>query len=145
MWPSVDSLSCSGICREHGISLGLYLLLPLLRKVDSSLASSARSQIVWALCTKVDNTEKSFAMWSCVLAFRYRFVWFAFLRTPVHLPFCVCQYTTNTVSVSTVHCIYLVYLLVAQEIFSPAPCGQITVSGKAYNPRCCFKNVENTL
>lgn len=31
----------------------------------------SRSQMLWTLCTKVGRTEKSVAMWSCVLAFRY--------------------------------------------------------------------------
>jgi hypothetical protein len=73
----------------------------------------SRSQMVWALCTKVGSTEKSVAMWSCVLAFRYTHLCVCFVA---HCDPSLCVSTQQTQSVSMVHCIHWVYLLVVQEV-----------------------------
>jgi len=72
VWLSIGCLNCSGICRTpHGISVGLYPLLSLLRKVAYSLTSSAGLRCCGPCVLKVGSTEKSVAMWSCFLAFWY--------------------------------------------------------------------------
>jgi len=120
VWLSIGCLGCSGIRRTpHGISVGLYPLLSLLTKVACSLTSSAGLSRCGPCVLKVGSTEKSVAMRSCVLAFWYTH--FCLLCCALR-SICVCQYTTNAVSVSMVHCIYWLYLLVDLEVVQSFCC-----------------------
>jgi len=91
VWLSIGCLICSGICRTpHGISVGLYPLLSLLRKVACNLTRSAGLRRCGPCLLKVGSTEKSVAMWSCVLTFRY-----------THLCVCFVAHCGPSVCVST--------------------------------------------
>ena len=94
VWLSIGCLNCSGICRTpHGISVGLYPLLSLLRKVAYNLTSSAGLRWCGPCVLKAGSTEKSVAMWSCVLAFWYTHL--CLLCCAALVSICVCQYTTR--------------------------------------------------
>jgi len=96
VWLSIGCLSCSGISRTpHGISVVLYPLLSLLRKVACSLTSSAGLRRCGPCVLKVGSTEKSVAVWSCVLAFWYTHLCVCFVA---HCGPSVCVNTQQTQS-----------------------------------------------
>jgi hypothetical protein len=86
VWLSIGCLSCSGICRTpYGISVKLYPLLSMLRKVACSLTSSAGLRwcgpcvLRWAALRNLSLCGRAF------LPLGTHICVFALLRTAVHL------------------------------------------------------------